>query len=29
MSTSETAHAGREREREHTCKITSRQNLSN
>jgi hypothetical protein len=29
MPTSETAHAEREREREHTCKIITRQSLSN
>jgi hypothetical protein len=29
MPTSRTAHAKREREREHTYKITSRQSLSN
>jgi hypothetical protein len=29
MPTSETTHARREREREHACKTTSRQNLSN
>jgi hypothetical protein len=29
MPTSRMAHADREREREHTCKTTTRQNLSN
>jgi hypothetical protein len=29
MPTSETTHAGREREREHACKTTSRQNMRN
>jgi hypothetical protein len=29
MSTSKMAHAGIEREREYTCKTTSRQSLSN